>query len=102
MPSATPNQTLRRLLTPGAGIVIPGAPNALGARIIEDAGFPVVYMTGAGVANSYLGGPDMGLISVTEMAAHVAAIREAVDVPIVADGDTGFGNALNLVRTIQL
>lgn len=81
---------------------MPGAGNALAARIIEAAGFPVVYMTGAGVANSFLGAPDMGLISVSEMAAHVAAIRDAVQVPIVADGDTGFGNALNLVRTIQL
>jgi 2-methylisocitrate lyase-like PEP mutase family enzyme len=96
------NRLLRELLQPGAGLVLPGAGNALAARIIEAAGFPVVYMTGAGVANSYLGGPDMGLISVTEMAAHVAAIREAVQVPIVADGDTGFGNALNLVRTIRL
>ena len=96
------NKTLRNLLRPGAGLVLPGAGNALAARIIEAAGFPVVYMTGAGVANSYLGGPDMGLVSVTEMAAHVAAIREAIQLPIVADGDTGFGNALNLVRTIQL
>lgn len=97
-----PNKLLRKLLQPGAGLVMPGAGNALAARVIEAAGFPVVYMTGAGVANSYLGGPDMGLVSVTEMAAHVAAIREAVQAPIVADGDTGFGNPLNIVRTIQL
>ena len=97
-----PAQNLRDLLKPGAGVVIPGAANALAARIIESAGFPVVYMTGAGIANSYLGAPDMGLTSVTEMAAHLAAFREAVDIPIVADGDTGFGNALNLVRTIKL
>jgi 2-methylisocitrate lyase-like PEP mutase family enzyme len=97
-----PNKVLRHLLQPGAGVVLPGASNALAARIIEACGFPAVYMTGAGVANSYLGGPDMGLLSVTEMAAHLAAIREAVSVPIVADGDTGFGNALNVVRTIQL
>ena len=98
----TPAQNLRDLLKPGAGVVIPGAANALAARIIESAGFPVVYMTGAGIANSYLGAPDMGLTSVTEMAAHLAAFREAVEIPIVADGDTGFGNALNLVRTIRL
>jgi 2-methylisocitrate lyase-like PEP mutase family enzyme len=96
------NRTLRRLLVPGAGLILPGAANALAARIIEAAGFPVVYMTGAGVANSYLGAPDMGLISVSEMAAHLAAFRDAVNVPIIADGDTGFGNALNLVRTIKL
>lgn len=98
----SPNQVLKQLLVPGAGLLLPGAPNALAARIIESTGFPVVYMTGAGVANSYLGAPDMGLISVTEMAAHVAAIREAVKIPIIADGDTGFGNALNLARTIKL
>ena len=97
-----PNQILKKLLVPGAGVLLPGAPNALAARIIESSGFPVVYMTGAGVANSFLGAPDMGLISVTEMAAHVAAFREAVNIPIIADGDTGFGNALNLVRTIKL
>ncbi len=100
--NANRNQTLKQLLVPGAGIVLPGAPNALTARIIESAGFPVVYMTGAGVANSYLGAPDMGLISVTEMVAHVQAIHEAVKIPLIADGDTGFGNALNLVRTIKL
>ena len=81
---------------------MPGAPNALAARIIESVGFPVVYLTGAGVANSYLGIPDLGLTTATEMAAHVQAFREAVDIPIVADGDTGFGNALNLHRTIRL
>ena len=83
--AANPNTILRQLLQPGSALVIPGAGNALAARIIEAAGFPVVYMTGAGVANSYLGGPDMGLVSATEMAAHVAAIREAVQVPIIAD-----------------
>ena len=95
-------QDLRTLLQPGAGLLIPGAANALAARIIEAAGFPIVYLTGAGVANSYLGAPDMGLTSVTEMAAHVAAVRDAVQLPLIADGDTGFGNALNLVRTVQL
>lgn len=95
-------RSLRELLVAGAGIVIPGAANALTARIIESAGFPIVYMTGAGVANTSLGAPDMGLTSVTEMAAHVAAIREAVEIPLIADGDTGFGNALNLIRTIKL
>ena len=96
------HRTLRKLLQPGAGLVIPGAANALAARIVEASGFPVVYMTGAGVANSSFGGPDMGLVSVTEMVEHLGAMRDAVNVPIVADGDTGFGNALNVVRTVQL
>jgi 2-methylisocitrate lyase-like PEP mutase family enzyme len=94
--------TLRERLVRGAGIVIPGAANALAARFVESAGFAIVYLTGAGVANSWLGAPDLGLTTATEMAAHVAACREAVAIPIIADGDTGFGNALNLVRTVRL
>jgi len=100
-PSTTP-RPLRELLQPGAGVIIPGAANALTARIIESCGFPVVYMTGAGVANFSLGMPDLGLTSVSEMAGHVAAIRDAVSIPLIADGDTGFGNALNMVRTVRL
>ena len=106
MPHRSPSEpqpgSLRALLRPGAGVVIPGAANALAARIVELAGFPIVYMTGAGVANSFLGAPDIGLTSVTEMATHVAMLRDAVAIPIIADGDTGFGNALNLIRTIKL
>jgi 2-methylisocitrate lyase-like PEP mutase family enzyme len=94
--------TLRELLVAGAGIVIPGAANALAARLIEASGFPIAYVTGAGVANSYLGAPDMGLTTATEMVAHIAACREAVAIPLIADGDTGFGNALNLFRTVKL
>jgi 2-methylisocitrate lyase-like PEP mutase family enzyme len=98
----TPNATLRRLMTPGAGLIIPGAPNALTARIIEGAGFAAVYVTGAGLANTYLGAPDVGLTTATEVAEHVMAVRDAVTVPIVVDGDTGFGNAVNLGRTVRL
>jgi 2-methylisocitrate lyase-like PEP mutase family enzyme len=94
--------SLRDLLVRGAGIVIPGAANALAARLAESTGFPIVYVTGAGVANSWIGAPDLGLTTVTEMALHIAACREAVAVPIIADGDTGFGNALNLVRAVRL
>ncbi len=98
----SPHAALRRLLTPGAGLVIPGAPNALTARIIENAGFEAVYVTGAGIANAYLGVPDVGLTTATEVAQHVAAVRDAVRIPIVVDGDTGFGNAVNLGRTVRL
>ncbi len=93
--------TLRTLLQPGNARLIPGAFNAMTARMIEAAGFPVVYLTGAGVTNGHLGAPDLGLITATEMAAHITACREATALPIIADGDTGFGNALNLVRTVR-
>lgn len=82
--------------------MIPGAANALAARFVESAGFPIVYLTGAGVANMSLGVPDLGLTTATELTSHIAACREAVGIPIIADGDTGFGNALNLVRTVRL
>ena len=95
-------ERLRTLLAPGAGLVIPGAANALAARIIESAGFEIVYVAGAGIANTYLGVPDVGLTTATELVDHVAAIREAVSVPIIVDGDTGFGNAINLRRTVRM
>ena len=74
----------------------------LTSRIIEAAGHKMMLMSGAAVANTFLGVPDLGLTSVTELAAHVAAAREVVGIPILADGDTGFGNAINARRTVQL
>lgn len=96
------NRTMRELLQPGAGHIMPGAANALAARVIEAAGHRMMMVSGAAVANTYLGVPDIGLVSVTELAAHVAAVREAVDIPILADADTGFGNAINTRRTVKL
>lgn len=96
------SQHLRKILVPGAGLMMAGAGNALAARLIEQAGFPTLMVSGAAVANSFLGMPDIGLVSVTELAAHVAAVREVTDIPVLADADTGFGNALNTRRTIQL
>ena len=95
------NRRLRELLRQRKGVLLPGAANALAARVIEDLGFAVIYVTGAGVTNTFLGAPDIGLISVTELANHVGAMREAVDVPLIVDADTGFGNALNVGRTVQ-
>jgi 2-methylisocitrate lyase-like PEP mutase family enzyme len=92
----------RNMLTPGAAVLLPGVANALAARVVADLGFPVAYVTGAGIANTFLGVPDIGLVSVTELAEHVAAIRDAFPGPLVVDADTGFGNAMNLVRTVQL
>ncbi|MFD0668526.1 isocitrate lyase/PEP mutase family protein [Ramlibacter sp. MAHUQ-53] len=96
------NKRLREILQPGAGLMMAGAGNALTARFIEAAGFPTMMVSGAAVANTFLGIPDIGLVSVTELAAHVAAIREVTSIPILADADTGFGNALNARRTVQL
>ena len=96
------NKVLRRELVAGAGMLMPGAGNALAARFIERAGYKSLMVSGAAVANSYLGMPDIGLVSVTELAGHVAAVRDSVNIPILADGDTGFGNALNARRTVQL
>jgi 2-methylisocitrate lyase-like PEP mutase family enzyme len=96
------NRTMRRELVAGAGILMAGAGNALAARCIEAAGFRTMLVSGAAVANNYLGVPDIGLVSLTELAGHVAAIRESVNIPILADADTGFGNAINTRRTVRL
>lgn len=95
------NLQLRRQLQRGAGLMMPGAANALTARLIEAAGHPMLMVSGAAVANTFLGVPDIGLSSVTELASHVAAVRDAVGIPIVVDADTGFGNALNVRRTVR-
>jgi len=95
------NARLRGRLASDDILVLPGAANALGARIIEDIGFEAVYVAGAGVANTYLGTPDVGLVTLTELSEHVAAIRDAVEVPLVVDADTGFGNPLNVARTVR-
>jgi len=82
-------------------LLMPGAANALAARIVEDLGFEAVYLSGAGLTNTFLGLPDLGFVSLPEIAAHTAAIRDAVELPIVVDADTGFGNALNVRHTIR-
>ncbi|MEU0968482.1 isocitrate lyase/PEP mutase family protein [Streptomyces sp. NPDC005917] len=93
---------LRELIHTEGGLVLPGVANALTARIAEDLGFPAVYLTGAGVANTFLGLPDMGLLSLSEMADHVRAVTDAVEVPVIVDADTGFGNAVSVARTVQV
>jgi 2-methylisocitrate lyase-like PEP mutase family enzyme len=83
-------------------LTLPGAYDAMSARLIQAEGFSAVYITGAGLANSMLGVPDIGLVTVTELRDHVARIAETVDIPLVVDGDTGFGNAVNTYRTVRL
>lgn len=82
-------------------LMVPGAANALAARVIEDVGFQACYVTGAGIANTYLGAPDIGLVTLDELCGHVGAIADAVDLPLIVDADTGFGNALNVERTVR-
>ena len=80
----------------------PGAANAMFARVIEELGFEVCYVTGAGIANMHLGAPDVGLTTLTEVANTVSAIADSVSVPLLVDADTGFGNAVNMVRTVKV
>lgn len=96
------NKTLKNLFNRRKAVLLPGAPNALTAKMIEDAGFEGIYVTGAGVTNTYLGIPDLGLISLSELADNVSAMRDVTSLPIVADGDTGFGNAVNVTRTVRV
>ena len=101
LPSNSGN-ILRAKLEERRGLLVPGAANALAARIIEDLGFEAVYISGAGVTNTFLGAPDLGLISLPEIAQHTAAIREAVEIPVLVDADTGFGNALNVRQCVRV
>ena len=101
MPQET-GKLLRAKLEERRGMLVPGAAHALAARIIEDLGFEAVYVSGAGVTNTFLGVPDLGFVSLTEIAQHTAAIREAVKIPVLVDADTGFGNALNVQHTVRV
>jgi 2-methylisocitrate lyase-like PEP mutase family enzyme len=92
---------LRALIAEGELVVAPGAHDGLTARLIEDAGFPAVYMTGSGVANTLLGQPDVGLLSMTEMVTTGRYVASATRLPVIADADTGYGNAVNVMRTVR-
>jgi 2-methylisocitrate lyase-like PEP mutase family enzyme len=95
-------RVLKDLVGRRQAVTVPGAANAMFARVIEDLGFEAIYVTGAGVANMSLGVPDIGLTTVTELAAAASSIADAVSLPIIVDADTGFGNAVNMVRTVRL
>src|SRR5579872_2212150 len=93
---------LRQLLAGQELVVAPGAYDGLSARLIMQAGFPVVYMTGFGTAASVLGQPDVGLLTMSEMVSRAAALAAVVgDLPLIADADTGYGNPINVRRTIR-
>src|SRR5258708_19985581 len=102
MTSQISRREFRKMLVPGAALLLPGVANALAARVVEDEGFVADYVTGAGIGKTVFGVRDMGLVTVRGLAAHVAAIREAFPGPLVVDADTGFGNAVNVVRTVSL
>jgi 2-methylisocitrate lyase-like PEP mutase family enzyme len=92
---------LRDLAEARRGVIVPGAFNALSARVIEDLGYQALYVTGAGVTNMWFGLPDQGFIGLAEIADHTARIRDAVSLPLIVDADTGFGNALNVRHTVR-
>ena len=83
-------------------LIVPGAANALAARVIESLGFEAVYLSGAGLTNTFYGLPDLGFINLSDLAAHTSAIKEAARLPLIVDADTGFGNALNVRQTIKV
>ena len=95
-------ERLRRMLAEEKGVLLPGAPNALAARIIADLGFKAVYLTGAGLTNMFLGIPDLGFMDLSQVTEHTMAMRNVVDLPIVVDADTGFGNAVNVAHTVRI
>ena len=92
---------LRALLAESEPVVAPGAFDCLSARLIEAEGFHAVYMTGFGTAASYLGQPDVGLLGMSEMVDQARRIVQAVRVPVIADADTGYGNPINVIRTVR-
>jgi 2-methylisocitrate lyase-like PEP mutase family enzyme len=95
-------KTLKTLVNARRGAIVPGAFNALSARVIEDLGFEAIYVTGAGVTNMNLGLPDQGFMGLAEIAEATSRIRDAVGLPLIVDMDTGFGNALNTYHSVRI
>ena len=93
--------TLRQLVNRKTGLVVPGAYDGISARLVERTGFPAVYMSGYGTSASRLGLPDLGYAGLAEMADHARNLASAVTIPLIADADTGYGNALSVRRTVQ-
>ena len=96
------SSALKQLMARRAAVIVPGRSQRSVCRVIEDLGFECVYISGAGVANMHLGAPDVGLTTSTELADTVAAVADAVNLPLIVDADTGFGNAVNMVRTVRV
>lgn len=98
----TTRTRLRSLVEARNGLLVPGAYNALSARVIADLGFQAVYITGAGVTNMHMGLPDQGFMGLQEIVDQTMRIRDAVELPLLVDADTGFGNALNVRHTVRM
>ncbi len=99
--AAQARPTLRQRFDAGEMVLAPGCYDALGARLVEEAGFSAAYMTGFGSSASRLGRPDIGLMSLAEMVDNARRIAQAVDIPVIADADTGYGNSINMIRTVR-
>jgi len=95
------NLQLKTKLQERRALLVPGAANALAARVIEDLGFEAAYITGAGVANTFYALPDLGFIGLTDIVQHTIAVRQAIKLPLIVDVDTGFGSPVNTFHTIQ-
>ena len=98
----TRRRTLRTLVEAKQGLIVPGAYDGISAKLVQQAGFPAVYMTGYGTSASRLGLPDLGFAGLAEMADHARSLVAVLDIPLIADADTGYGNALNVRRTVQV
>ena len=101
MSNIRPGTVLKEKIHARRGLMVAGAANALAARLIQQLGFEAVYLSGAGITNTFYGIPDLGFISLADLAQHTAATRDAVDLPIIVDADTGFGNELNVRHTVR-
>ncbi|WP_050469248.1 isocitrate lyase/PEP mutase family protein [Herbaspirillum chlorophenolicum] len=104
MDSSKRRALFRLMVEERKGLLMPGAFNALSARVATDAGFKSLYLSGAGVTNMYLGMPDLSFIGLSDMADHTSRVRDAVSLPLLVDADTGYGNAVNVafaVRTLE-
>ena len=99
--SLSVRQRLRKRLTEGPMLVAPGIYDAYGALFVQQAGFEAAYMTGNGVSASLLGRPDVGLVDLTLFAAHAHRAAACVDIPLICDADTGYGNAVNVQHTVR-
>ncbi len=97
----SPRARLRELITRDGITIVPGVTDAFEARLAQQAGFDAIFTTGAGIANTLLGVPDIGLTTMTEVVGMTAHVVEAVSVPVIGDADTGYGNHLNVMRTIR-